>query len=61
MSSVNYLITGFKSRRFVQTLALAGGTPTRLPQGLAPTERLGLFSLNHSDNAVTDSNKVINN
>ncbi|UEP18403.1 hypothetical protein [Escherichia phage APTC-EC-2A] len=28
---------------------------------LAPTERLGLFSLNHSDNAVTDSNKVINN
>ncbi|URY14709.1 hypothetical protein [Shigella phage ESh30] len=47
MSSVNCLITtGFESRRFVQTLALAGGTPTRLPQGLAPTERLGLFSIN---------------
>ncbi|QZI81181.1 hypothetical protein G3F10_242 [Escherichia phage vB_EcoM-G3F10] len=32
-----------------------------MPQGLAPTERLGLFSLNHIENAVTDNNKVINN
>ncbi|QBQ78697.1 hypothetical protein KAW3E185_00142 [Escherichia phage vB_EcoM_KAW3E185] len=45
MSSVNCLITGFESRRFVQTLALAGGTPTRLPQGLAPSLRLGLFGI----------------
>ncbi|XAO14251.1 hypothetical protein [Escherichia phage JM10] len=42
MSSVNCLITGFESRRFVQTLALAGGTPTRY---IAPSERLGLFGI----------------
>ncbi|QYC95553.1 hypothetical protein [Escherichia phage vB_EcoM_TU01] len=45
MSSVNYLITGFKSRRFVQTLTLVGGNPDKV---YSPFRKVGAFLYKYS-------------
>ncbi|WPK28768.1 hypothetical protein [Escherichia phage vB_EcoM_EP32a] len=43
MSSVNCLITGFESRRFVQTLCLSRWNPDKVAARLSPFRKVGAF------------------